>query len=229
MGLDLYADIEPLLGFEEETGALHDLYIEILESWNPVSLIDIGCGSGAFLTKAKKALPLERAYGIDLSEKMVRRAREAGVEAEKIDLCEVKERFDAATAIFDVLNYLTKKELQRFLGCVEEILVPGAVFIADINTLFGFEEIAPGALVRSFEGKFLALDSTYAEGLLETKIEYFEKREEECYLRRRDTIVQYYHAVEDIARMSGLELIQSYPLRMYADEPDKEILLFRKR
>ncbi len=229
MGLELYADIEPLLGFDEEIRSLYDLYIEILQSWEPASLIDIGCGSGAFLAKAKEALQPERAYGVDLSEKMVRRAREAGVEAERIDLCEVEGRFDAATAVFDVLNYLPREELVRFLGCVEKILVPGGVFIADINTLFGFEEVAPGALVRSFEEKFLALDSIFEDGVLETRIDYFETEKEGRYVRRSDTIVQYYHRPEEIARMSGLELIQSYPLRMYADEPDKEILLFKKR
>ncbi|WP_201353573.1 class I SAM-dependent methyltransferase [Hydrogenimonas urashimensis] len=229
MGLELYAKIEELLGFEDEIESLYEFYIGILRSWQPASLVDIGCGGGAFLLKAADALSLKRAYGIDLSETMVEKARSAGVEADAMDVCDVESRFDAATAVFDVLNYLDKEELAKFLGCVRSVLVPGGIFVGDINTRFGFEEIAPGSLVRSDERRCLALDSRFEGERLETVIDYFERSGEQCYKRERDRVVQYYHDIESLASAcEGLELIQTFPLTMYADEPDKEVLLFKR-
>ena len=230
MGLELYAEIEPLLGFDEEVRRLYGVYLDVLESWKPRRLIDIGCGNGAFLAEVVDRLRLERGYGVDLSETMVARARERGVEAEAVDLCDVDGTFDAATAVFDVLNYLPPEALPRFLECVADVLEKGGVFVADVNTLFGFEEVAPGTLVRETPAGFLCLDAEFDGRELLTRIDFFEKEEGERYRRRSDTIRQYYHPVESIARMcERLELSQSYPVAMYGEDADKELLLFRKR
>ncbi len=229
VGLELYAKIEPLLGFEDEAERLYELYIEILKSWRPETLIDIGCGSGKFLSFVKESLAAKRVFGVDLSETMVSRAKKRGVEAEVLDICALDESFEAATAVFDVLNYLDENGLRRFMGCVEEILRPGGIFIADINTLYGFEELSPGALVRESQEGFLVLDSEFEEGRLETSIDFFQEDEKGCYRREHDTILQYYHTVESIAGASGLELIQVYPVALYSDVADKEVLLLQKR
>jgi len=230
VGLELYAKIEPLLGFEEEIDSLYRLHLEILAPWKPQSLLDIGCGSGNFLQSAQKSLSLKRAFGVDLSDTMIERARRKGVDAEAADLCDLTERFDAATAVFDVLNYLRADELHRFMGCVENVLEPGGVFAADINTLYGFEEIAQGALVKRSKSGVLVLESLFQEGRLETSIEFFSEDGSGCYRREEDCVVQYHHEVEAIASSSRLELLQVYPVSLYGgDEPDKELLLFRKR
>ncbi|BBG65415.1 hypothetical protein NNO_0712 [Hydrogenimonas sp.] len=229
VGLELYAKIEPLLGFEEEIESLYGLYIEILSSWKPKSLVDIGCGSGKFLLHAQKSLSLNRSLGVDLSETMVERAKQRGVEALAVDICDLNERFEAATAVFDVLNYLDESGLKRFMGCVEELLEPGGIFIADINTLYGFEEISQGALVKREKESLLALESAFENGRLKTYIDYFRPDGEGCYRREEDCVVQYFHSAEKIAGSGGLELIQIYPVTLYGDEPDKEVLLFRKK
>ena len=229
MGLELYAEIEPLLGFDEEVAALHDLFLELLAEEKPGTLIDIGCGSGEFLKRAKEALNLRRAYGVDLSETMIRRARKAGVEADAKNLCDVKERFDAATAVFDVLNYIPSRELSGFLECVAEVLVPGGLFVADVNTLVGFEEVAEGSLIRSFDDRLLAIESAWEPPRLVTRIDFFRKERDGCYRRESDRVVQYHHKVEELATACDrLELVRSYAVRMYAEEPDKEVLLFRR-
>ena len=229
MGLELYAEIEPLLGFDEEVKALHDLYLEVLAEAKPRTLIDIGCGSGGFLQRAKEALNLRRAYGVDLSETMVRRAKDAGVEAERKDVCDVRERFDAATAVFDVLNYIPSEELPHFLNCVTDVLVEGGLFVADVNTLVGFEEVAEGSLVRRFDDRLLAIESVWEPPRLVTQIDDFRRESDGCYRRESDRVVQYHHPVEELARATDrLELVRSYAVRMYAEEPDKEVLLFRR-
>jgi len=228
VGLELYAKIEPLLGFEETIEGLYDFYIDLLKSWQPNSLIDIGCGSGAFLKRLLQNMELKRVYGIDLSKTMVERAKLLGIDAKAKDLCDVRERFEVATALFDVLNYLDFEALEQFMGCVQKVLKPGGIFIADINTLFGFEEVAQGSLVREDEKKFVSLDSVFKDGKLVTNLTLFEEDGNGCYVRSKDTIVQYFHETEKLSNIGGLSLIQSYPIEMYADVADKEVLVFKK-
>ena len=228
MGLELYAKIEPLLGFEDTIGGLYDFYIDLLKSWKPNSLIDIGCGSGTFLKRLSQNMEIERAYGIDLSKTMVERAKLLGIDAEAKDLCDVNEQFDAATAVFDVLNYLDSEALELFCSCVYKVLKPGGIFIADINTLFGFEEVAQGSLVREDEKRFVSLDSVFEDEKLITDLTLFEEESGGCYRRSKDTIVQHYHETAKLSNIGGLTLIQSYPIEMYADMADKEVLVFKR-
>jgi len=229
VGLELYGKIEPLLGFEEQVQRLYSLHIGILQSWKPKTLIDIGCGSGGFLLRANSEISsLERAVGVDLSETMVARAKSRGVEAVATDICDTRDRFTAATAVFDVLNYLDAEGLERFMGCVEALLEPGGIFLADINTLYGFEEVAQGTLVREENEKVAILESQFDGERLRTRIDLFEGDEEGCYRRERDSVVQYLHTPDAIADASGLELIQLYPVALYGEEADKEILLLKK-
>jgi len=228
VGLELYAKIEPLLGFEDTIGGLYDFYIDLLKSWKPNSLIDIGCGSGTFLKRLSQNMEIERAYGIDLSKTMVERAKLLGIDAEAKDLCDVNEQFDAATAVFDVLNYLDSEALELFCSCVYKVLKPGGIFIADINTLFGFEEVAQGSLVREDEKRFVSLDSVFEDEKLITDLTLFEEESGGCYRRSKDTIVQHYHKTAKLSNIGGLTLIQSYPIEMYADMADKEVLVFKR-
>jgi len=228
VGLELYAKIEPLLGFEDTIGGLYDFYIDLLKSWKPNSLIDIGCGSGTFLKRLSQNMEIERAYGIDLSKTMVERAKLLGIDAEAKDLCDVNEQFDAATAVFDVLNYLDSETLELFCSCVYKVLKPGGIFIADINTLFGFEEVAQGSLVREDEKRFVSLDSVFEDEKLITDLTLFEEESGGCYRRSKDTIVQHYHETAKLSNIGGLTLIQSYPIEMYADMADKEVLVFKR-
>jgi len=228
VGLELYAKIEPLLGFEDSVEGLYDFYIELLKSWKPESLIDIGCGSGAFLKRLSQNMKFRRVYGIDLSKTMIERAKLLGIDAEVKNLCDVREKFDAATAVFDVLNYLDFETLEQFMECVQKVLKPGGIFIADINTLFGFEEVAQGSLVREDERRFVSLDSLFEDGKLITNLNLFEKEHDQYYRRSKDRIVQYYHETEKLLNIGGLVLIQSYPIEMYADVADKEVLVFKR-
>jgi len=56
----------------------------------------------------------------------------------------------------------------------------------------------------------------------------FEEEGNGYYRRSKDTIVQYYHETEKLLNIGGLILIQSYPIEMYADVADKEVLVFKR-
>lgn len=224
MGLDLYARIEPLLGFEEEKRHLYTIFLDKLEALGVHKVLDIGCGSGAFMELAKK-----RGFaikGIDISCVMVERARAKGLEVECIDVCDVKEHFEAAVAIFDVINYMDSTTLARFFGCVREVLEDGGYFVCDMNTLYGFEEVAQGTLVVEREDACVAIEAEFVDMKLHTKILHFYE-DGGCYRKEKDSIIQFYHDVADLKRL-GLGLVDIDLVSLFGEEADKALLVWQK-
>jgi len=221
--LNLYAKIEPLIGFYGEYDELYGRYITILKALHVEHLLDIGCGNGKFLFKLKNAN--FKAIGIDRSKEMVSIATSLGVDAREIELEELQERFDCATAIGDVLNYMTKSELIDFFLNLKKRLKKESYFIADINTLSGFEEVAEGLLLKESKEKFLAIEADFENFILNTKIILFEK-EKNLYKKYSDKILQYYHPVEFFKSLDGFELIRIIDISMFGDL-DKKILVFK--
>ena len=111
----------------------------------PVSrtLLDLGCGTGRVAT-----LALRRNYqvtGIDLSDAMLCRAREANsadVESGRVRFLQedaANFRLDApvslAISTFNAMNHLEDfAALEACLRCVYAALVPGGLFVFDLNT-----------------------------------------------------------------------------------------------
>ena len=171
------------------------------------------------------AFPEARFEGIDLSPEMVWRARAQGVDARCIDLCDVTERYDVVTCVFDMLNYLSPEELPTFLNCLKERLNPGGVLLCDLNTLYGFEAVAVGAFTAEDETRFIAIESDFEEGVYEADFTLFE-RERECWRKSSQRIRQYHCLPEKIAALLGAEILQCTPVTLYAEEPDKEFLVY---
>ncbi len=227
--LDLYARIEPLIPYQSEIEALHQRYLQKLKKHHTATLLDIGCGSGELLLRAQMA-GIE-GFGIDLSGEMIARAQAAGVAAAQIDLCDHDGHYEAATAVFDVLNYLDEAALTRFLGCVADRLTPGGLFLADINTLYGFKEIAQGALILENGPVHATIESHYEKGVLTSAIRLFEPDTDGLYRRHCGEIVQFYHTDErlsQLARQAGLNLLDQEGIALYGKRPDKTLLTFKR-
>jgi SAM-dependent methyltransferase len=225
--LDLYAKIESYLGFEKEIEKLHDIFLEKLINLNVKKVLDIGCGSGDFLVKAKKAgFDIE---GIDLSKKMVEKALQKGVNAKYLDLCKVEKKYDAAVAIFDVLNYLDKRSLKKFLFCVDNVLKEGGYFICDVNTLYGFEEIAQGAIVIDKGNIFIAIEAEFEDEKLKTNIVCFNKATKGCFKKESGEIIQYYHNIDSLKVCNNLQLIDMDFVALFSDISDKTILIYKNK
>ena len=226
--LDLYAKVEDLLGVKEAAPSLYAHYLLFLNSIDFDTLLDVGCGSGDFLRQIQGALVIPQVKGIDLSPLMVAKTLEQGYDAECIDLCDLNGRYDVLTAVFDMLNYLDKEQLAHFLGCVKEHLNDGGYFLCDINTLYGFENVAVGAYIVDDEERFLTVDSDFEEGEYSAEFTLFEK-EGSRFKKSQETIKQYHHAIDNIVILSGLELVQSDDVNLYDfDEADKLFLVLRK-
>lgn len=92
------------------------------------------------------------------------------------DVEKLEEKFDCATAIFDVLNYIPKIELEKFILQVNKVLNRNAYFIFDVNTYFGFDEVAQGTINIDIEDKFIAIDAFFENDKLQTNITLLKKK-----------------------------------------------------
>jgi len=227
--LDLYAKVEDLLGVNEVTPILNEYYHETLEQMEFKTLLDVGCGSGGFLGELAYKQPHVKTLGIDLSSVMVEMTKAKGLNAQCIDLCKLEGKFDVITAIFDMVNYLDKKSLKRFLRCIEEHLEEGGYFIFDINTLFAFKVVAAGSFIKDGGERFVTIDSDYLEDVGEYYMDFtlFEKKGE-CFEKSQDSITQYYHKVNEIEKLTNLKLVSKEAISIYSDEAEKFYLVFKK-
>lgn len=224
--LDLYAKAEHLLGIEEATEALYDLYRSELDGYAVKTLLDIGCGRGGFMQRMQSDGVVCK--GIDLSAVMVEECRAVGLDAECVDVSQIGGKYDAVVAIFDVLNFLNEEELLLFLDAVAQRLNDDGVFIADINTLYGFRDVAEGTMSSENESEFLVVDAVFEDEKLFTKFTLFEKEESGKYIKYQDTIVQYFHKLKLFEKLPTLKLIDKQTFSLY-DTKDKTLLIFKKR
>lgn len=224
--LDLYAKIEPLIGFYDAYQKLYDEYITIMQKLNVTTLLDVGCGNGSFL-EILKVHGYSTISGIELSPAMVEIAAEKGLDVSCKSLGELQETYSCITAVGDVLNYMDKKTLQIFLGDVLSRLSEGGCFIADINTRYGFEEVTAGSLIKSSEDYLLAIDAEFDGRVLETQIDYFTKVDG-LYKREHGRISQYYHTSDILKKFFGKKAAVHQKINLFSDVPDKEIFVFKK-
>ena len=224
--LDLYAKAEHLLGIEEATEALYDLYRSELDEYQVKTLLDVGCGRGGFMRRMMS--DGVTCKGVDLSNVMVQECKSQGLDAECIDVSEVDGKYDAVVAIFDVLNFLDKEALTKFLDAVAQKLNDDGVFIADINTLYGFSDVAEGTMSNENDKEFLIVDAVFENNELHTKFTLFEKCEDERFTKYQDTIIQHFHKMQFFEKVKSLKLIDKQTFSLY-DELDKSLLVFKKR
>jgi SAM-dependent methyltransferase len=223
--LDLYASFEPMIPFKKETSFLHGLFIAKLREINAKSVLDIGCGSGAFLTRLKPFGFI--AKGIDISGAMVEKAKKRGAEAEKIDLKDAKDFYDALSAIFDMVNYLKNDELIDFFRAARDRLKPNGAFIFDINSRYGFES-AIGDLIVEKKDHLATVRADFKGGELVSRFSLFDRAEGEKYTRFDWQITQYFHSqatIEEALKIAGFGAIETEALYLYGGEKADKILL----
>lgn len=224
--LDLYAKAEHLLGIEEATEALYDLYRSELDSYEVKTLLDVGCGRGGFMRRM--ICDGVACKGVDLSVVMVADCKANGLDAECKDVSEVDGMYDAVVSIFDVLNFMNHDELVKFLDAVAQRLNEDGVFIADINTRYGFSDVAEGTMSNDTDKEFLNVDAVFEDDELLTTITLFEKEEDGRFTKYQDSIRQYFHPIKTFQKLSSLKLVDKQTFSLY-DTKDKTLLIFKKK
>jgi SAM-dependent methyltransferase len=225
--LDLYSKVEDLLGVNEVTPKLYENYFLTLQNLEFDSLLDVGCGRGEFLRQIKTLFPQTKVMGIDLSPLMVKTTQSKGIDAKCIDLCKIEQKFQVITAVFDMVNYLSPKEITRFIKCIENKLEDNGHFICDINSLYAFEELAVGLFIRDDDNRFVTIDSDFENKKYYSEFTLFEK-DGKCFKKSQATITQYYYTVEELIKLTNLKLIEKFPFSIYGDEVEKFYLVLKK-
>ena len=230
MGLDLYAKVEPYLDFEEEVYTLHKEFLRFIMVNELDNIIDIGCGQGYFLENLK--INKKKYFGIDLSVEQIKVCQEKNLNAKAIALEDVKEKFDCATAIFDVLNYIPKEDLKAFINQTNIVLNQGAYFIFDVNSYFGFDEVAQGCISIDLKDKFISIDANFEDNKLQTDITLFEMQENGLFSKESDSIIQEYHSKEFLTKLlkeCGFEIQEIKEFNLHTPEnADKLIFICKK-
>jgi len=226
--LDLYAKVEDLLGVKEAAPHLYRYYFDFLATIKFDSLLDVGCGSGDFLSTINKRFAPTTLHGIDLSPHMVAQSRAKGLDTKVMNLCDVEGSYDVLTAVFDMVNYLDPKQLTLFMNCVEGHLREGGYFLCDLNTLVGFEEVAVGSVSIDDGERFLSVESDFDNGCYRADFTLFESQGE-LYAKSRATIHQSYHPTKRLQKaLKSMTLITQTPIQLYIEKSDKLFLVFRK-
>jgi len=231
MGLDLYSKIEPFLDFQDEVYNLHNEFMSIVFEKELDNILDIGCGQGFFVESLN--LNSKKAFGIDLSNEQIEACKKRGLEnVACIDLKDIESRYDCSTAIFDVINYVQKDNLKVFFENTYNSLNENGYFIFDVNTLYGFEEIAQGCITIDAEDKFIAIDAIYEEEELVTNLTLFTEDSNNKFAKESDFITQYYHSKErlkKILKKIGFEIEEIRNFNLHSDEKaDKQIYICKK-
>jgi cyclopropane fatty-acyl-phospholipid synthase-like methyltransferase len=224
--LDLYAKAEHLLGIEDATEALYDLYRSELDDKDVKTLLDVGCGRGGFMTRMIS--DGVKCKGVDLSSVMVKECLNAGLDAECINAKDVDGKYDAIVSIFDVLNFMDKESLVEFLNAMADKLNDDGIFIADINTRYGFSDVAEGTMSSDTGKEFLSVDAQFENDELHTMFTLFEESKSGVYTKYQDTIVQHFHKVQVFQKIEKLKLVEKQTFSLY-DTEDKTLLIFKKR
>jgi SAM-dependent methyltransferase len=220
--LDIYSQVESSLGFDDEIARLHNYYIDEIVSSKATSLLDIGCGRGDILAKINQTNPNIKTLGIDLSSSQIKICQNRDIEAICTSLQNLPKtkKFDIIIAVFDVLNYIPKDELKQFFEDIKIRLNDGGKFIFDVNSKFGFEEVAQGSIiVKDEDDEFIGIDAIYEDDILYTSINHFIK-EDKCYKRENGTIKQYYHSSDIIKKYSKMRL-KKIDFHLHTDSDDE--------
>lgn len=231
MGLNLYSKIEPYLDFQDEVYNLHNEFMSIVFDKELDNILDVGCGQGFFVESLN--LNDKKAFGIDLSSEQIEVCKQRALEnVACLDLKDIKEKYDCATAIFDVINYIQKDDLKEFFENVYKVLNENGYFIFDVNTLYGFEEIAQGCITIDLDDKFIAIDAIYEDEKLVTDLTLFTKLEDNNFKKESDFITQYYHSKDRLKKMLkkvGFEVEELRSFNLHSDEQaDKQICICKK-
>lgn len=204
------------------------------------SVLDLACGTGSFL-----ALLQEKGWrvtGVDRSPSMLALADEKLRVAQRpyrlleqdLRRLEVGEKFPLITCLCDSLNYLlSPPQLREALERVYEHLLPGGVFIADLNSPFKFRDIlGENTYSAIFENSayiwvnFFDPDS----GLCRMEIDFFQRCQGEMFRHFKEVHWQRLYQskeMEELATKVGFSQVKSFgPFTLYPSTPEDERIFY---
>jgi SAM-dependent methyltransferase len=199
-------------GFAREVAPrVLDLYAASVAGREPPPVLDLCCGTGDLA-----AVALERGHrviGIDLSPAMLREASARNREAVRAGRARfvqgdardfrLDEPVGLAVSTYDALNHLP--DLEALAACFRAVgraLVPGGLFVFDLNTRKGLLDRWNGTTVIEDEGALVIMRARYDGGPRATAwITGFVHRPDESYDRFDETVQNTPFAPADVRRL----------------------------
>jgi SAM-dependent methyltransferase len=141
--------------------------IERLSGWidkyapGAQSLLELGCGTGSVLAGLRA---ISHLTGLDRSPQMLEIARGkvpfARLVQDDLVSFHLEERFDVVVCVFDTINHLPSLAAWKDVyDRVADHLVPGGLFIFDVNTLSKLRRLGDGPpWVHDFDGNVLIMN-----------------------------------------------------------------------
>lgn len=207
------------------------------------SLLDLGCGTGR-LTLPLAAL-FSKITAVDSSEEMLDAFRE-NLKKEKSPVTPTLIAGDFLTAdlptaqvitcLTDTVNHLPPEHMDPFFERVEELLLPGGLFIFDIlnleylrrergdNTFY--VELGEDSDPDVLPEMGFVWENQWEEAVqIATSIFTFYKRQGELYERHVTEIEEFYYRIEDIDATLLPDITQVDRLEL----PERTLYLYQKR
>lgn len=188
-------------------------------------VLDLGCGTGKMtLELARRGYDMT---GVDYSYDMLDIARNESEKQgfqDKIlwlcqDMCdfELYGTVDVTVSCLDCINHLTdRKSLMKCFDLVHNYLVPGGVFIFDVNGKHKFETVySDNSFVIEEEGRMCIWQNSYnfKKGMCDFYITVFEEDSDGKYNRYDDVQRERMYTLRSISeclKKSGFEFIGAY-------------------
>lgn len=130
-----YSKYYDLLYKDKDYEAESDYIVSLIKRFHPKTktILELGCGTG----KHAKLLINKgyHLYGIDLSETMLKQAKELGISCELADIrtFKIDEKFDTVLSLFHVASYQTTDEdILNYFNTASSHLNSGGLFIFDL-------------------------------------------------------------------------------------------------
>lgn len=132
---DIYSKYYDLLYLDKDYSREADYIYSLIKHFAPnaKNILEMGCGTG----KHAKLLNNKGydVYGIDLSETMLKQAKQIGINCELADVrtFRANKKFDTVLSLFHVASYqTTDNDILSYFSTASEHLNPGGVFIFDL-------------------------------------------------------------------------------------------------
>ncbi|NLB56061.1 MAG: class I SAM-dependent methyltransferase, partial [Lentisphaerae bacterium] len=205
--------------------------------FNPVTVLDLGCGTGGFCVEMH-----ERGYdviGVDISPDMLSCAKtrmlEKGVDILLInqDMTELKlnGKADAAICLVDGVNHITDpRKILKFFFHVKKFLNPGGLFIFDINTRYKLEAVMRNNVFYNIDDDVACIWQCGIDesGISESDITLFVKKGD-LYERFDETICERAYDDIEIRKFindAGFELLGVYDGTTFKEVNEKSERVF---